>query len=235
MQTYHKQKGGKSMSFCNNCKSDNIPGPLKNNPLNGLCDKTCIECNKVIDMCMKQEVIQDLPVSVSNITPANLVAPFTFVGARTVTNESSVQNLTITDISDGSCNSRISCNVEIPIKVYFVDSNGVQGNGDALISVPKDVILHTAAPSIMPYEIKSTSALIANSGTYIGNNSFSLNVCVTIILKVVMQVHLLVPSYGYCYIPPCVNYNVNFCQDVFDTPLYPQECGIDPRCSSHLK
>ena len=223
------------MSFCNNCKSENIPGPLKNNPLCGLCDKTCIECNKVIDMCMKQEVLQDVPILLNNITPADVVAPFTFICAKSSTSEASVTDLVVNDIMDGSCNSRVSCNVVVPIQVYFTDANGVRATATATITIPKDVILHTSAPSIIPYEIKSTAAVVSNSGTYVGNNSFNLTLCVTVILKVVMQVHLLGPSYGYCYIPPCVSFNANLCSDVFDTPLYPQECGVENRCNVHLK
>lgn len=223
------------MSFFCNCKSDKIPGPIKANPLNGICDKVCIEANKVIDMCMRQEVLQDVLITLDNITPANLTPPFTFISAKSIPDGATVNNLNVAEFQDGTCNSRISCDVSIPIQVYFVDSTNTQASAIATISVPRDVILHTSAPSVMPYEIRATAALISNQGTYTQDNTFTINACLTVILKVVMQVHLLVPSYGYAYIPPCVEYTQDSCEGLFDIPLYPQECGVENRCASRLK
>lgn len=42
------------------------------------------------------------------------------------------------------------------------------------------------------------------------------------ILKIVMEVELLVPSYGYCAIPPCQNYSQEVCAGFFELPIYPQ-------------
>lgn len=223
------------MSFSNNCKSDKIPGPIKANPLNGICDKVCIEANKVIDMCMRQEVVQDITLTLTDITPTTAVAPFTFLSAKSVSEQANVENLAITEFQDGSCNCRISCDISIPIQVFFLDANNNQASAMASITVPKDVVLHTSAPSIMPYEIKASAAFISSQGTYSGENSFTLTGCLTTILKVVMPVHLLIPSYGYCYIPPCVEYTQDACEGLFDIPLYPQECGVESRCSSRLK
>lgn len=49
-----------------------------------------------------------------------------------------------------------------------------------------------------------------------------LSACVTCILKVSMQVELLVPSYGYCAIPPAQEYSHEVCTGFFELPLYPQ-------------
>ena len=49
-----------------------------------------------------------------------------------------------------------------------------------------------------------------------------LSACLTVILKVSMQVELLVPSYGYCAIPPAQEYSQEVCTGFFELPLYPQ-------------
>ena len=57
------------------------------------------------------------------------------------------------------------------------------------------------------------------------DNSFTVSACVTCILKVAMQVELLVPSYGYCAIPPAQEYSQEICSGFFELPLYPQGKG----------
>ena len=66
------------MSFSNNCKSDKIPGPIRGNGgLNGICERVCIQCDKVLDMCMRQETLTDLSVTLTDIEPsAGLTAPY---------------------------------------------------------------------------------------------------------------------------------------------------------------
>ena len=54
------------------------------------------------------------------------------------------------------------------------------------------------------------------------NNTFTVNACVTVILKIAIDVELLVPSYGYCAIPPAQDYSKEVCAGFFELPLYPQ-------------
>ena len=57
---------------------------------------------------------------------------------------------------------------------------------------------------------------------YLQEQGFTVNVCLTTILKVVAVVDVLVPSYGYTPIPPCTPYTGDeVCPGVFDLPLYP--------------
>lgn len=54
---------------------------------------------------------------------------------------------------------------------------------------------------------------ICVAGTYEGNNKFKLTVCVTVVLKVLAQVEILIPSYGFCPIPPCEEFAENVCDE----------------------
>jgi len=209
------------MSFSNNCKSDKVPGPIRGNGLNGICERACIQCDKVLDMCMRQETLTDLSVTMTDVVPATgLTPPYTFVSATSTSAQATISDLTVTPMGDDQCSSRVQCTV--------------RGSGSATVSVTRDVVLHTSAPSVMPYSIVASASLYSVRGTYVSDNTFTLTACLTTILKVIMQVHLLVPSYGYCYIPPCQEYNEQVCDGVFDLPLYPQECGVEPRCRCNL-
>ena len=74
--------------------------------------------------------------------------------------------------------------------------------GKATISVNRDVLLSIPDESIVPYTLESMVSAICVSGTYLGNNQFKMTICVTTILKVLAEAEILIPSYGYCPIPP---------------------------------
>lgn len=224
------------MSFSNNIKSDKVPGVIKGNALCGICEKACIQCDKVLDMCMRQEALTDVNIVVTDTVPSSgLVEPYRFVSARTVSSEATVSDLVVTPLADNSCLARVTCNVTLPLQVVFVDANGTQAVGSASITVPKDVVLNIAAPSVMPYKVVASGGIVSPNGVYAGSNTFTITACATVILKVIIQVHLLVPSYGYCYIPPCQDYIEQSCDTVFDLPLYPQECGSSNGCGTVLR
>lgn len=223
------------MSFSNNCKSERIPGPIRGNALSGICEKTCIQAEKVFDACMSQSSMSDLQLTVTDVTPTDLTAPYKFVSAKSSSTAAQITDLTVTDIPEDICYARVTCNVQIPVTVTFTDANGKTGTGTATVTVPKDVILHVSTPSVIPYSIQATVGFVASQGSYTADDQFTVTGCATVILKVTMPVDLLVPSYGYCYIPPCREYTQQVCEGVFDLPLYPQECGEDCRCGSRLK
>lgn len=87
--------------------------------------------------------------------------------------------------------------------------------------VVKDVLLSIPDESIVPYCLESMVSAICVAGNYLGNNRFSLTVCVTVVLKVLANVEILIPSYGFCPIPPCEEFADNVCDEFFSLPLFP--------------
>ena len=73
----------------------------------------------------------------------------------------------------------------------------------------------------MPFNVEAVVSLVSTLGTYTGENQFTIDCCASIILKIVMEVELLVPSYGYTQIPPCQEYTQEVCSGFFDLPVYP--------------
>ncbi len=42
------------MSFFTNNSGDRAPGRINGNPINGLCEKVCVQAQKVFDACINQ-------------------------------------------------------------------------------------------------------------------------------------------------------------------------------------
>ena len=216
------------MSFSNNCKPERMPGPITGNPLNGLTDRASIQVQKIFDACMKQETLTDEQIVVTNLTPSTYTA--TFVSAKSTT-DVTVNNLTIIDVPDSKCCSRVTANIVIPLSVVMLDANGTQVVGTSEITIPKDILMCLTQGSVTPSRIVAEAYVISPNGRFVtsGDDSatFAITACVTTIMKVIMDVQLLVPTYGYTYIPPCQEYSQDVCDGVFDLPLYPRECGKD--------
>ena len=210
------------MSFFCNFQSDKCPGPISGNPLNGLCEKVCIQTKKVFDACMQQSQLTDLVLNVTNITPATVTYPLTFVSARSIGSQGTISNLVIEPLSERPNCARVKTDIIIPVSVAFTDANGVEGAGISSITITKDVILNIPSASIMPYNVEAVVSLVSTQGATTGTTQFTIDACVSIILKIVMEVELLIPAYGYAAIPPCQEYTQEVCAGFFELPMYPQ-------------
>ena len=208
--------------FCN-FQSDKCPGPINGNPLNGLCEKVCIQASKVFDACMQQSQLTDIVLNLTNLTPANPAYPLTFISAKNTTSKGTISNLVIEPLSERPHSARVKCDIIIPVSVAYTDANGVEGVGLSSVTISKDVILNIPTASIMPYTVESVVSLVSTLGTYTAINQFTIDCCVSAILKIVMEVELLVPSYGYAAIPPCQEYTEEVCAGFFELPIYPEQ------------
>lgn len=209
------------MSFFCNFQSDKCPGQITGNPLNGLCEKVCIEVKKVFDACMQQSQLNGVVLNITDLTPANPTYPLTFVSARSTASKGVISNLLVEPLPERENAARVKADITIPVSVAYTDANGVEGVGTASVTITKDVILNIPAASIMPYDVEAVVSLVSTQGTYTGENQFTVDCCVSIILKIVMEVELLVPSYGYAQIPPCQEYTQEVCAGFFELPMYP--------------
>lgn len=215
------------MSFYSSTKLDRFPGAICGNPLNGICERVCIQTNKVFDACISQTQEENLTVAITNLTPANPTEPLTFVSLAGSQNFATITNLVVDRFEDKPNFARVSCNVEIPVTVTYTDANGVTGTGTSTIVVPKDVILYVPQASIIPYSINAFGAVVSPEGTYTGDFTFNVTACVTVILRVVVNAEILVPSYGYVQLPPCQEFAPDQCTGFFNLPLYPNQTPIN--------
>jgi hypothetical protein len=211
------------MSFFSNFQSDKCPGQINGNPLNGLNDRVCIQAQKILDACIKQMQIDNYILTLTDLTPSDPVYPLTFISARAISSTGEISNLNIDRVADKKGCARVQATITIPVEVLYTDANGVEGVAKSSISVSEDVLLYVPAPSIMPYKVTAEASAVCAEGTFSNKTKkFSVSACVTVILKIATEVEILIPSYGYCTIPPAQDYSQEVCAGFFELPLYPQ-------------
>lgn len=235
------------MSFYSykNANPCSCPGAISGNALDGLQEKVCVQVKRVYDSCLQQEQLDNKDVTITSyamvansgcgcscgcnnndntetVAPTSApVPPITFESCRSTTTEGTIRDLTVERLCDRPCFARVRCKIDVPIDILFVDSRCVEYIGKGVITVNKDVLLSIPDESIVPYALESMVSAICVAGTYQGNNKFKLTVCVTVILKVLAQVEILIPSYGFCTVPPCEEFAENVCDEFFSLPLFP--------------
>lgn len=220
------------------------PGSISGNATDGLQEKVCVQVKRVYDSCLQQEQLDNRVVTITSYaqvvntcqcnscgcsndnqetqTPTSApVAPITFESCRSTTTEGTIRNLSVERLCDRPCFARVRCTVDVPIDILFVDSRCVEYIGKGVVSVDRDVLLSIPDESIVPYTLESMVSAICVSGSYIGNNQFKMTICVTIILKVLADVEILIPSYGFCSIPPAEEFAESVCDEFFSLPLFP--------------
>lgn len=209
------------MSFyANNKSSSCCPGPINGNPLNGLCERVCIQTTKVFDSGMKQITESSIPITVTfTDTPTQ---PLTYVGAiNDPNNTTTITNLVVERLLDKPNYARVSGTANIPLLVTVTDANGTTFVGPSTTSVNFDTLLFVPQPAIIPYSIQAFGAVSSNIGNWTSENNFIIDLCITLIIRVVVEAELCIPSYGYCQIPPSIDFAQDQCAGVFDLPLFP--------------
>ena len=210
------------MSFYSNFQSDKCPGAITGNPLGGLTEKVCIQAEKIFDACIKQSQMESYTLTLTDLTPESPTYPLTFVSARSTNSEATVSNLVVERQADRHC-ARVQATVSIPLEVLYTDAAGVDGSATAVVTMPIDVLLYVPSPSIIPFTVRAVVSVVAPEGTFdAATQGFIVSLCSTVILKISMPVEILVPSYGYCALPPAQEYSQEVCAGFFELPLYPQ-------------
>lgn len=210
------------MSFFSNFQSDKCPGSVGGNPLNGLCEKVCIQAKKIFDACIKQIQLENYTLTLTDVVPADPTYPLTFISARSLSSTGIITGLNVERLTDKPGCARVQATIGIPVEVLYTDANGVEGVAQSTISVTEDVLLFVPAPSIMPYKVTGEVSAVCAEGRFVEGGTFKVNACVTVILKIAIDVEILLPSYGYCAIPPAQDYSQEVCAGFFELPLYPQ-------------
>lgn len=204
-----------------------------NNSDGNCSEKICIQGKKVFDACVKQTTLQQVTVNVSDVNPTGPTTPLRFVSCKSNTTVGGVENLVVERLQDRPKYGRVEADIVVPVDVTYIDSGNAEGSGTGSVTVPVNVVMYLPEPSIIPYKIEAGVSAISPDGAYsqtqvidgVTYYSFEITCCVTIILKVTMDVELIVPTYGYAVIPPCQEYTENVCSGYFDLPLYPGNGG----------
>lgn len=243
------------MSFYSykNANPQNCPCAINGDALSGLTEKVCIQVKRVYDSGLIQEQLSDEDVTITSYAvvptcnctcggnccqndlpdPPAPVAPITFESCRSSTSAGHITDLTIERLCDRPCFARVRGTLQIPIDILFSDSRCVQYVGQGTVEMDFDVLLSIPDEAIVPYCIEAMVSAICVSGTYEGDNVFEMDICVTAALKVIAEVEILVPSYGFCTIPPSEEFAENVCDEFFSLPLYPPSSLCDDSTAAH--
>ena len=111
------------MSFFSNFQSDKCPGSISGNPLNGMCEKVCIQARKIFDACIKQIQIENYTLTLTDQLPANPTYPLTFISARSTSSAGVITNLNVDRQADKPGCARVQATVNIPVDVVYSDAN----------------------------------------------------------------------------------------------------------------
>ena len=237
------------MSFYSykNANPGNCPCAINGDALSGLSEKVCIQTKRVYDSGLIQQQLSKERVTITSYAvvptcnctcggnccqndlpdPPAPVAPITFESCRSATSAGKITDLTIERLCDRPCFARVRGTLQIPIDILFSDSRCVQYVGQGSVEMDFDVLLSIPDEAIVPYCIEAMVSAICVSGTYKGDNEFEMDICVTAALKVIAEVEILVPSYGFCTIPPSEEFAENVCDEFFSLPLYPPSSLCD--------
>ena len=218
------------MSFYTDARPGIFPGTTSN-PLNGLCERIAVQVTKVFDACLYQAQLENYRLTVSNFNPANPAFPLNYISAYSTNAPAQVSNLVITRFDDRPNFARVQANINVPVVVTYTDANGVTGTATATVTISQDVIMYVPQPSITPINVVAFANISSTIGSFVDESTFRVTLCVTLILKVVADVDVIIPSYGYTPIPPCTPYTGDeVCPGMFEMPLYPT--AVAPQSSN---
>jgi len=226
MHCKQDDRGGKKMSFffyqnAHDLSSVAVHGDTGQE----LIERVCIQVDKVYDACLQQEHLEEVPILLRDIRPSGVQfsRPLHFVGCRPLSDEGVIRNLQLDPLPNRPDFARIRADVDIPISVTFTDEKGHRGTGVATICVKKDVILLIPDESHIPFKVQANVNAVCVDGDFLNDFRFNISVCVTVIMKIVAKVHLLVPAYGFCQIPPCEGFAESVCEEFFNLPIFPPQ------------
>ena len=217
------------MSFYSskNRGNERCPSRIGFDGLKRIKERVCVQVNKVYDSCLQQETMENVRVVLTHVTPSSqgFTPPLTFLRCRSTSVKGKLIGTRIDRIEDRPNFARVKTKVEIPLEVFFEDANGRKGSGQACLIIPKDVVMYVPNESIIPFELQSVVNAICVSGNFIRGDGFrfDVDICVTVILKIIAKVELLIPAFGFCEIPACENFAENICDEFFQLPLFPPQ------------
>lgn len=183
---------------------------------NNTSEKTCIEVKKVFDACMQQRSI----ATTLNVTFTGDVTGYTVTSVNS-SGDAVISDLNVTPIAGSTC-SRVSLTLTVPVTVVATNSAGAQITGTSSMTFAQDIVLKVPTDGVISPRVESTVVIVGLQNSFISGTEVSTNACVTIITKVVADVILVVPTYGYPILPPCQEYTQDVCSGVFGAPVFPR-------------
>lgn len=182
---------------------------------NNCAKKTCIEVSKVFDACLQRRMIAStFTVEFSGDPTGATVTSVTNSGTGVIS------NLVITPIEGSPC-YRVRFTLTVPLAIVATKPDGTEITGTASMVIQMDLAMRVPQDALILPEIVAIASIVGTQNSIVGN-IVTTNACVSIITKVIADVILVVPSYGYPILPTCLEYTQEACSGIFSTPVFPQ-------------
>lgn len=192
-------------------------GRIVGNPSDGLCERICIEVRRVFDGCRESADNNTYTFVLSDISAA-AIPPFTFVSAYNG-GDARFDNVTETALAGGL--TRAEGDIVIPVTVSFTDANSDPYTARSELKLHRTFVLNTPDSAVVPYRYSVLAALRSEIGSFTSNDTASITLCYTFVIKVVADVDVMVPSYGYAVYPDCGACDGDICRQLLGVPLFP--------------
>ena len=204
------------MSFFSH-KGNIRPGVIECDPTVGLRHRVAISATRILDCAIDKQTLENALLPPDSVrTPP----PVRFLGAQSHQTSGNISNLEITPIRERPNFARIRCDVTIPLRVRYECAAREQHECSSHITLHEDIILFTPSDSIFPFEVVANTSCQATTGR-VQDGDIVATLCSTVIIKIVTQADILLPTYGHVPPPPAVNFSEDACRGFFDLPLYP--------------
>ena len=180
------------------------------------CEKACVDVKKVFDACLSQNsVTETIEVDFSGGEPTG----YTITSLKSC-GPAALTDVVVTPITGSAC-SRVSYVATVPVTVVATNPAGAQLVGTSSMTFEKDILLRVPSDGVIAPTIEATVVIEGLQNTLAGTE-VTTTACVTIITKVVADVILVIPTYGYPTLPPCQEYTQDVCSGVFGNPVFPR-------------
>lgn len=183
-------------------------------------ERAVIRAAKIFDAGLRQITRDNQQIILQDIVPANPAGNLTFISGTGC--NAMATDVTIERVNESNKTSRVRSNIHIPLSVVFLDQNGTEHRAASDIMHPVDVLLNIPDQSIVPFRIEPFVSAVLFEGRLSRQSEFYVKVCITLILKVIVDVDLIVPTFGYYKVPPLLDFSNDACSSFFELPLFPQ-------------
>ncbi|MFW5780414.1 MAG: hypothetical protein ACOCWI_03065 [Bacillota bacterium] len=187
------------------------------NTVAGKSERVCVEVKRIFDACLQRKSIENAQLTVAFPCPP----PRCFT-VESVSNNglAIVSNLEITPLPRSAC-SRVRYTITIPIQVVLSDNAGNTVIGTSSYTMQQDLLLRVpASTALVPVTVEASANVVGLNNT-LSDSVLTTTLCITIVTKVLANVIISIPTYGYPCIPPCQEYSEDVCEEIFNRPLYP--------------
>lgn len=195
-----------------------VPGPVEPGHFPEPTEIVCIVADKVYDACSQRMCLDSIPPTPFVPLTGSVNPTFTRCLNVTVT----LQNppgFTVSVLPDRPGFVRVQGTFDVNYDIVITYSDGTE---QVIPGLPgtftKDIVLYLpqADPNNIRFEYKAECIF----GRVNANNTIDVIIGIFIIMKAVINVQLLIPSFGFCPTPPeCEEFPTDVCSEFMQRPF----------------